>query len=208
MLHLGGGALTLARYVAATRPRSTQQVVEVDGALVRWVREWLPVPPEWRIRVRTGDARDALGRLPDAWAEVILSDVFLGARTPAHLTSVEYYAELRRVLRQSGVCAANLTGGVPGTHLRAQVATAAVSFAECALLAPPEVLRGRRFGNAILVASAGDFPLTELARRAARGAHQARTEHGAALREFVGGAQPVVDAEARPSPKPPPGTFP
>src|SRR3954465_8379529 len=34
VLHLGGGALTLPRYVAATRPRSTQQVVEVDAALI------------------------------------------------------------------------------------------------------------------------------------------------------------------------------
>src|SRR3954454_1003892 len=33
VLHLGGGALTLARYVAATRPRSAQQVIEVDPAL-------------------------------------------------------------------------------------------------------------------------------------------------------------------------------
>src|SRR2546423_600544 len=32
VLHLGGGALTLARYVAATRPGSTQQVVERDAA--------------------------------------------------------------------------------------------------------------------------------------------------------------------------------
>src|SRR5690349_4173479 len=34
VLHLGGGGLTLARYVAATRPRSAQQVVEIDAALV------------------------------------------------------------------------------------------------------------------------------------------------------------------------------
>src|SRR5919108_5529357 len=31
VLHLGGGALTMARYIAATRPRSTQQVVEIDA---------------------------------------------------------------------------------------------------------------------------------------------------------------------------------
>lgn len=42
VVHLGGGAFTLARYVAATRPRSTQQVVERDAALVRLVRRELP----------------------------------------------------------------------------------------------------------------------------------------------------------------------
>ncbi|HEX5205144.1 MAG TPA: spermine synthase, partial [Actinoplanes sp.] len=30
-LHLGGGALTLPRYIAATRPGSPQRVVEIDG---------------------------------------------------------------------------------------------------------------------------------------------------------------------------------
>ena len=42
VLHLGAGGLTLARYVAATRPRSSQLVAEVDGALVDLVRRVLP----------------------------------------------------------------------------------------------------------------------------------------------------------------------
>ena len=37
VLHLGGGAWTLPRYVAATRPGSVQRVVELDGALVELV---------------------------------------------------------------------------------------------------------------------------------------------------------------------------
>ncbi|NUS17144.1 MAG: spermine synthase, partial [Streptomyces sp.] len=47
-VHLGGGALTLARYVAATRPRSTQQAVERDAALVQLVRRELPLDPNAR----------------------------------------------------------------------------------------------------------------------------------------------------------------
>ena len=38
VLHLGGGGLTLARYVAATRPGSSQLAVEWDAALVDLVR--------------------------------------------------------------------------------------------------------------------------------------------------------------------------
>src|SRR3984885_12867857 len=34
VLHLGAGALTLARYVTATRPGSTQVAVEVDAPLI------------------------------------------------------------------------------------------------------------------------------------------------------------------------------
>src|SRR5215475_15463726 len=49
VLHLGGGALTLARYVAATRPGSSQLAVEADGALVELVREWLPLEAKVRV---------------------------------------------------------------------------------------------------------------------------------------------------------------
>src|SRR6185369_7070389 len=43
-LHLGGGALTLPRYLAATRPRSSQRVVERDARLTGMVRGALPLP--------------------------------------------------------------------------------------------------------------------------------------------------------------------
>ncbi|PZA20634.1 spermine synthase, partial [Modestobacter versicolor] len=44
VVHLGGGALTLARYVAVTRPGSRQRVVELDEALTDLVRRELPLP--------------------------------------------------------------------------------------------------------------------------------------------------------------------
>ncbi len=43
VLHLGGGGLTLARYVAAARPGSSQLAVDADGALVNLVRRLLPL---------------------------------------------------------------------------------------------------------------------------------------------------------------------
>lgn len=45
VLHLGGGALTLPRYLAATRPGSAQLVVERDRAVVELVTRELPAPP-------------------------------------------------------------------------------------------------------------------------------------------------------------------
>ncbi|MFC9157636.1 spermidine synthase [Streptomyces bauhiniae] len=206
-VHLGGGALTLARYTAATRPRSTQQVVERDAALVQLVRRELPLDPGARIRVRSADAREGLAKVPDGWADLIVADVFSGARTPAHLTSTEFLDEVRRALRPGGVYTANLADGPPLAHLRAQIATAAARFAELALIADPAVLRGKRFGNAILVASDTPLPLAELTRRAASDPHPARLEHGARLMDFTGGATPVTDTSAVASPAPPPSVF-
>ncbi|MEU6666314.1 fused MFS/spermidine synthase [Streptomyces sp. NPDC046727] len=206
-VHLGGGAFTLARYVAATRPRSTQQVVERDASLVQLVRRELPLDPGARIRVRAVDARAGLAKVPDGWADLVVADVFSGARTPAHLTSTEFLDEVRRALKPSGVYAANLADGPPLAHLRGQIATAAARFGELALIADAAVLRGKRFGNAILVASDLPLPLAELTRRAASDPHPGRVEHGRHLTDFAGGAVPVTDDAAVASPAPPPSVF-
>nr|WSZ96123.1 fused MFS/spermidine synthase [Streptomyces sp. NBC_00857] len=207
VVHLGGGAFTLARYVAATRPRSTQQVVELDAALVQFVRKRLPLDPNARIRVRSTDARAGLGKVPDGWADLVIADVFGGARTPAHLTSAEFLGDVRRVLKPGGAYAANLADGPPLGHLRGQIATAATVFAHLALAADPTVLRGRRFGNAVLLASDRELPIAELTRRIASDPHPGRVEHGRALADFTGGAAAVTDASAKPSPAPPAGAF-
>lgn len=207
VVHLGGGALTLARYVAAGRPRSTQQVVERDARLVQLVRRELPLDPQARIRVRSVDAREGLGKTPDGWADLVIADVFSGARTPAHLTSTEFLDEVRRTLKPGGLYAANVADGPPLAHLRGQIATAAARFRELALVADPAVLRGKRFGNAVLVASDLPLPIAELTRRAASDPHPGRVEHGRALLDFTGGAAPVADASAVASPAPPPSVF-
>jgi spermidine synthase len=207
VVHLGGGAFTLARYVAATRPRSTQQIVELDAALVQLVRRELPLDPQARIRVRSTDARAGLGKIPDDWADLVIADVFSGARTPAHLTSAEFLTDVRRVLKPAGQYVANLADGPPLAHLRGQIATAATVFPELALAADPAVLRGRRFGNAVLLASALPLKVAELTRRVATDPHPGRVEHGKELADFTGGAAAVSDADARPSPAPPPSAF-
>ncbi|MDQ8707373.1 fused MFS/spermidine synthase [Streptomyces sp. LHD-70] len=206
-VHLGGGAFTLARYVAATRPRSTQQVVERDAALVQLVRRELPLDPQARVRVRSVDAREGLAKIPDGWADLVIADVFSAARTPAHLTSAEFLTDVRRALAPGGHYAANLADGPPLAHLRRQIATAAGLFPELALAADPAVLRGKRFGNAVLLASDRVLPVAELTRRIAGDPHPGRVESGAALVDFTGGAVPVTDATASASPAPPPGVF-
>ncbi|MCX4534936.1 spermidine synthase [Streptomyces sp. NPDC002596] len=207
VVHLGGGAFTLARYIAATRPRSTQQIVELDAALVQLVRRELPLDPQARIRVRSTDARAGLGKIPDDWADLVIADAFSGSRTPAHLNSTEFLTDVRRVLKPTGQYVANLTDGPPLAHLRGQIATAAAVFPELALAADPAVLRGRRFGNAVLLASGLPLKVAELTRRVATDPHPGRVEHGRDLADFTGGAAAVRDADARPSPAPPSSAF-
>ncbi|MFF9624086.1 spermidine synthase [Streptomyces griseosporeus] len=207
VLHLGGGALTLPRYVAVTRPGSRQDVVEADRGLLDLVAEHLPLPAGSRIALHAADARAWVEAAPDASADVLVADVFGGSRVPAHLTTLAYAREAERVLRADGVYVANLADGAPFAFLRSQLATFAEVFEELALIAEPGVLRGRRFGNAVLVAAHRPVGTADLARLTAADAFPARVEHGPALRRFTGDARPVTDADAVPSPEPPDGAF-
>ncbi|MGW4303486.1 spermidine synthase [Streptomyces sp. NPDC004376] len=207
VLHLGGGALTLPRYVSVTRPGSRQHVVEADRGLAELVAEHLPLPPGSGITVHTADARTWLESAPDDSVDVLVADVFGGSRVPAHLTSLGYAAEAERVLRPGGVYLANLADGTPFTFLRSQLATFGALFEELALIAEPGVLRGRRFGNAVLLASHRPLDLAALSRRTAADVFPARVEHGPALRKFTADARPVEDGDAVPSPEPPDGAF-
>ena len=207
VIHLGGGALTLPRFVAVTRPGSRQRVVEIDQPLTDLVREHLPLQRGARIRVRADDARVGLAALHTDSADVVVCDVFAGARTPAHLTSTEFAAEAYRVLRPGGVYAANVADGPPLRFARAQVATLRSVFRHVCLLAEPGILRGRRFGNLVAVASDAELPIAEFLRRCARDPMPSRVVHDEDLQHFAGTARPVHDVDAVASPEPPDGVF-
>ncbi|MEV7023921.1 fused MFS/spermidine synthase [Kitasatospora sp. NPDC093558] len=207
VLHLGGGALTLARYVAATRPRSRQQVAEIDTELTELVRAELPLERGWQIKVRGADARGVLERTPEDSVDLVITDVFSGARTPAHCTTVEFATLASRALAPGGWYAANLADGSALPFARSQVATVGAVFPELCLVADPAVLRGKRFGNLILAAAHTPLPIADLTRRVATDSALARVEHGQPLAAFTAGAAVVTDATAVPSPVPPAGVF-
>ena len=209
-VHLGAGALTIPRYVAATRPGSRQQVIEWEAPLVQLVREHLPLPRDASIRVRIGDAREGITKLPDALhghCDLVVSDVFSGAQTPAHLTSVEFYREVSTLLAPGGVLLVNIADGPGLAFARRQVATALLEFADVALLADTQVLKGRRFGNLVLAASARPLPTEWLPRILAAGPHPAKIAQDDEVAAFARDALPVTDMDAAPSPRPDASLF-
>ncbi len=205
-LHLGGGAWTLARYVAATRPGSTQVVVELDGPLAELVAHRLPTDG-LDIGVHVGDARAALATTAPGSLDLIVLDVFAGARTPSHLTSAPFAALVARSLAPGGAYAANVADGGPALAFAStQVAAARAAFRHVAVVAPPDVLRGRRFGNLVLAASSRRLPVEDLRRATAADPFPARVLAGPDLdRRFTAAAR--TDRTAIPSPMPPPGFF-
>lgn len=212
-LHLGGGALTLPRYLRHTRPGSRQLVAELDDALTGLVRERLPLPAGHGIRVRAADARAVVESVRPASYDLVIADVFAGAVTPAHLTTAEFAAATARALRPGGVYAVNLAAGLSSSggtaaqfpraaaaagdglrDARSAVATIRSEYKETCMVAEASVLRGRRRGNLVIFASDRPLPEAALARAAAADPFPARLVAGDDLRRFVSGAPVVTDA--------------
>ena len=206
VLHLGAGGLTLARYVAAMRPGSRQVAADVDGALMEMVRSRLPYGKRGWLRVRIADARTTVEASRPSSFDLLVADVFAAGHTPAHLASTEFAAAAARALSEDGLFAANVADGKDLAYAREQAATARAVFPEVCLIADPGILRGRRFGNLVLAAGRR-LPVAALTRRAAADPFPGRVVHGADLTRFIGGAKPVSDARARPSPPAPPSLF-
>jgi spermidine synthase len=198
-LHLGGGALTLPRYLAHTRPGSRQLVAEVDDLLTDLVRAHLPLPAGHRIRVRAADARIVVASVrPAARYDLIISDVFAGAETPGHLTTAEFAAMTARALRPGGVLTVNVAAGPQLALARSAVATVRSVYKETCVIAEASLLRGRRRGNLVIVASDQPLPEAALARATAGDPFPARVVTGDELVRFTSGAPVITDAAVSP----------
>ncbi len=209
-VHLGAGALTLPRYVEATRPGSRQQVIELESDLVDLVRAELPWSKSASIRVRHGDARAVMEKLPPGLhgsVDLLIVDVFSGARTPAHVTSVEFYRSAVALLAPRGILIANVADGPGLAFARSQAATLSAVTDNVAILAETQILKGRRFGNLVLVGSASELPFDWMPRLLAAGPHPSKIVAGTELRDFIASAQVVTDVSAVPSPPPSKGIF-
>lgn len=164
-LHLGAGACSLPRYIAAVFPNARQVAVEIDAALAKLVRDQFDLPKAPLLRIRVGDARDVVEGLHPSSRDVVVRDVFAGNMTPRLLTTVEFTEHVRRVLRPGGVYVVN-SGNVGETAgWREEVATICQCFPHVVVVGEAAVVRGRRGGNVVIAASDNPLPHAEFARR-------------------------------------------
>ncbi len=187
-LHIGGGGFSFPRYLTATRPGSTNLVLELDAGLVELATRELGLETGPDLQVERGDARTALVELPDDRFDVAVGDAFGGLSVPWHLATVEVARQLDRVLRPEGVYLANVIDGGPDRLVRAETATLQEVFAHVAVVAPPSS-SGDAPANYVLVAS--QTPLPMAVSDVAPGDGVVLT--GSAVDDFVDGARPLTD---------------
>lgn len=189
VLHVGGAGMTLARYVAATRPGSRQVVLEPDAGLVELVRRHAPLPRRSGISVRPQDGRAGLRDVRDGWAQAVVVDAFAGAQVPPDLVTQQAWAEVARVRAPGALMVANMTDRAPFTWARRVVAGARATLGDAADDRPAvglevATLRGRRPGNLLLVVPAAPLPRCDPAYR---------WLDAAAVSSSLGGGVPLQD---------------
>jgi spermidine synthase len=181
-LHLGAGALTLARYIQTTRPGSVQYAVELERELLDFVLQQLPMPDGTQLQTVIGDARDALSELPgDLRFDVVILDIFSGPAAPEHIACAAFYSEAAARLTPRGVLIVNV-GDEPGlTLVRSQVAALKHAMGGVAAFAESGMFAGRYPGNIILTGTQGPWPAGWTDALTARGPHPATVLAGVDL---------------------------
>lgn len=181
IVHLGGAACALARFFADVYPASRNTVIELDGTLATYVRDWFDIPDS--VEIVVAEARSATHALRPGSADVIIRDVFAGGSTPPHLVTVEF---LRAAHDAAGLYLANC-GAFPGLQsTRRELAGMLEIFTHVAVISEPAILAGGKYGNLVMIGS--DDPLTLI--DAPPGASVKHTEW---VRDLVAGARPYRD---------------
>ena len=196
-LHLGGGACTLPRWLAATRPGSQQTVIEASPQILEAVKPLGGIPG---VEIVLGDALVGLQADADASRDLVIWDLYDGPRLVTSTLTLQTVQQMHRVLRDDGVAVFNLSDATPFDVVRPVVAAVNVMFDDALLVAEPTILRGRRSGNCVLVAADRALPVPTVRRRAAAAATRGRVLAGEQLEAFQGEALPPTDERPLPEP--------
>ncbi len=195
VVHVGGAGMTLARYVAATRPRSSQVVLEPDEELTELVRRELPLPPRSGIKVRPVDGRTGLRALPDGRADLLVLDAYDAGRVPPELVSAPALTEVARVLGPSGSALLNIADQAPFPLVRTVVAGLRPVLPHVAAGMEPATRRARRPGNVLLLAGRQPLPVEAWRSRSSTGVAPYRVLDGEGVSASFGGGTPARDPD-------------
>jgi spermidine synthase len=195
-LHIGGGGLTLPRYLAAVRPGTDSLVLEVDPGVVAIDREQLGLETSDRLRVRVVDGRVGLADEAAGERNMVVGDAFGGLAVPWQLTTWEAVELIDAALADDGVYAVNLIDHPPLGFVRAELATLRAVFPHVLLLARAPILAGEDGGNVVAVASRQPLPIEQIATALRDHRLAWQIADGVQLTGFIGDADVLTDDHA------------
>jgi spermidine synthase len=108
-LFIGGGGYTFPRFIEAKYPRAEIEVVEIDPEVTRVVHQYLGIPKDTKIRSYDEDGRwYVMNSKEKGKYDFIFGDAFNDLSIPYHLTTKEFAAQLKALLKPDGLLLANV----------------------------------------------------------------------------------------------------
>ncbi|HEY3727396.1 MAG TPA: fused MFS/spermidine synthase [Solirubrobacteraceae bacterium] len=188
VLHLGGGACTLPRALAAEDPQGRQEVCEADAEVLAVARQHLGLRRVAGLRVRHAEGRDFVAAAPDASWDAIAIDAYVGAAVPRRLITLEALADVARV---APLALVNVVDNRSAHEVRAVASGLAMAYARVWTV-------GGRAGNTVVVGSATKLDLARIAAQVAADPSPARVTPSAAIAQLVAGTPPLRDEQLEP----------
>ncbi len=196
-LGIGGGGFTMPRYLAASRPGSSNVVFEIDDALVDIGRSELGLDPEAaNLTVVADDARVALPRYLETDPpkfNVVVGDAFGGMSVPWHLTTEEFLTLLKSSMTADGVYVMNVIDFGPHDFARAEIKTLQRVFDQVVVVTPEPYVTGPAGGNYVIVATDTLIDVSAIEANLADWESESEVHAGDDLERFVGDAVVLTD---------------
>jgi len=108
---LGGGAITKRFW--RDYPEMRVDTVEIDPVVVDVARRYFWLPEDERLRVFVDDARRYVQRTDQTY-DVVIVDAYYADALPAHLTTEEFFREVKAKMAPDGVLAYNVISAPAG----------------------------------------------------------------------------------------------
>ena len=158
-LFIGGGGYTFPKYIEASYPQASIDVMEIDPAVTQVARDYLNLTPDSRVRSFNDDARSFLLAWQDPKKyDIVYGDAFNDLSVPYHLTTVEFDRLVAARLKPGGLYMVNVIDKYEGGEFVKAFANALKEvFPHVYLMAQGQAWRWNSAFTYILVASDQPF---------------------------------------------------
>jgi spermidine synthase len=197
-LHIGGGGFTVPRYLRATRPGSTNLVIERDAGLVRLDEQLLGLKLGDGLTTIAEDGRVAVRQQSTGDWDVVVGDAFGGEAVPWHLATREFTEQIHARLATGGLYALNVidsppTENTPGKFIRSEIATIASVFKHVVVATSDWGWNGVAGDNFVVYASDSALPVAAIQANLAAGSAPWTVHSEVEVTTWVGNSTVLTD---------------